>query len=75
MAAFPTILFVAGEFFKVPFEYFALPFFAVGLLAGWPYFSGRAPFSFCLVLGGVWLLAGVVAAIVAQGIRALVGGA
>lgn len=74
LAAFPTVLFVLGEFFRVPFEYFALPFFAVGLLAAWPYFSGRAPFSFCIVLGGVWLAAGIVAALIAQLVRALVSG-
>ena len=74
LAAFPTILFVGGEYFRVPFEYFALPFFAVGLLAGWPYFSGRAPFSYCIVLGGIWLLGGVVAAVIAQAMQALVGG-
>jgi hypothetical protein len=74
LAAFPTGLFVLGELYKVPFEYFALPFFAVGLLAGWPYFSGRAPVSFCLVLGGVWFAAGIVAALIAQLMRTFVAG-
>lgn len=74
LGAFPTVLFVLGESYRVPFEYFALPFFAVGLLAGWPYFSGRAPFSFCLVLGAVWLTAGVVGALIAQFMRTAVAG-
>jgi hypothetical protein len=74
LAAFPTVLFVLGERYQMPFEYFALPFFAVGLLAGWPYFSGRAPFSFCLVLGGVWMAAGIVATLIAQLMRTFVGG-
>jgi hypothetical protein len=63
LALFPPVVFVGGEFFQIPFEYFMLPFFAVGFLAGWPWFSGRAPYSFVLVAGGVWLFGGIVAAI------------
>lgn len=71
LAAFPTLVLVAGEMLHVPFEFFVLPFFAVALLAGWPYFSGKAPYSFWIVACGVWLLGGIAAAIVAQAIRML----
>lgn len=36
LALFPSIFFVGGEFLHIPFEFFMLPFFAVGFLAGWP---------------------------------------
>lgn len=72
LAAFPGVVMVAGELFHVPFEYFALPFFAVALLASWPYFSGRAPYTFWIVACVVWLLGGIVGALVFQIFRALV---
>ena len=72
LAAFPSAVGVAGELFHVPYEYFALPFFAVALLAGWPYFSGRAPYTFWLVACGIWLLGGIAAALASQIVRALV---
>jgi hypothetical protein len=73
LAVFPAAL-VFGDRYGVPFEYFALPFFAAGLLAGWPYLSGRAPFSFWIVAGGVWLAAGIAAALIAYVVGALVPG-
>jgi hypothetical protein len=71
LAVFPSVFFIGGEFLRVPFEYFMLPFFAVGFLAGWPWFSGRAPYSFVLVAGGVWLIGGIVAALVSGLIRGI----
>jgi len=63
LGAFPVVFLVFGERWQLPFDYFILPFFAVGFLAGWPYFSGRAPFSYVLVMGAVWLLGGIVSGI------------
>jgi hypothetical protein len=71
VALFPPIFFVGGELLHVPFEVFMLPFFAVAFLAGWPWFSGRAPYSFWLVACGVWLLGGILAVILGGLIRAI----
>lgn len=71
LAVFPAIVFIGGEFLRIPFEFFILPFFGVCFLTGWPFLSGRAPFSFWLVAGGVWLLGGIFAVILLQLIRAL----
>jgi hypothetical protein len=60
LAIFPTALMLGDKLFHLPFEAFILPFFAVGLLAGWPHFSGRAPYTFWLVACFVWLLGGLV---------------
>jgi hypothetical protein len=65
LAAFPTMVTI-GESLHVPAEFFALPFFAVAMLAAWPCFSGRAPYSFWIVAGGIWLLGGIVASLLTR---------
>lgn len=74
LAAFPTVTAVLVEIYRVQFEYFMLPFFAAGMLASWPVASGRAPFSFCIVLGIVWIAAAIVAMMLVQLAQRLVAG-
>jgi len=73
IALFPTMAFVGGEFLHIPFDYLMLPFFIVCFLAGWPYLSGKAPFSFWIVAGLVYLAGGLFAALLTHVIRAVVG--
>ena len=73
LGLFPALAFIGGEVMQVPFELFMLPFFAVGLLAAWPWLSGRAPYSFIFVAGGVWLLGGFAAAALGGLIRTITG--
>jgi len=69
---FPLILIIGGEFLHIPFEAFMLPFFVVMFLAGWPWLSGRATYSFWLVACAVWILGGIVAVILLELIRAII---
>ena len=69
LAVFPTAVMLGEKLLHLPFEVFILPFFAVGLLAGWPHFSGRAPYTFWLVACLVWLLGGVVGIALTQLVR------
>jgi hypothetical protein len=71
VAVFPTIVIVGAELLAIPFEFFILPFFAVCFLAGWPYLSGRAPYSFWLVAMCVWLGGGGFAALALQLLRVM----
>jgi len=66
VAVFPAGAFVGSEHLGLPFELFVLPFFAVCFLAGWPYISGRAPYSFWLVAMCVWLGGGGLAVVLLQ---------
>lgn len=61
IALFPAVAFVGGDFLHLPFDYLALPFFAVCLLAAWPYLSGRAPYTFWFVAMLVYLAGGLLA--------------
>lgn len=70
IALFPTAAFVGGDFLQIPFEYFILPFFVVCFLAGWPYLSGKAPYSFWLAAMLVYMLGGFLAVLLSQVIRA-----
>jgi hypothetical protein len=71
LAVFPTMSMIGEKLMHIPFDFFALPFFAVCLLAVWPSFTKRAPYSFWIVACGVWLLGGIIAAILWQLIRIL----
>jgi len=73
LAAFPTALMLGERLFQLSFEIFILPFFAVGLLAGWPHFSGRAPYTFWFVACLVWLLGGIVGIALTQLVVFLIG--
>jgi hypothetical protein len=72
IAIFPTLA-VLAEGYRVRFDYLALPFFAVWLLAAWPYYSGRTSFAYCIILATVWVGGGVAAVFAATAIRALAG--
>ena len=67
IAVFPSGFF----FISAPFAYFIPPFFAVWALASWPYFSGKAPYSFNWVAGGIWLAGAAVGLFVASFVRAI----
>jgi hypothetical protein len=73
LAVFPTALMAGNKVFQLSFEVFILPFFAVGFLAGWPHFSGRAPYTFWLIACLVWLLGGFVGIAVTQLLMTLIG--
>jgi hypothetical protein len=66
IGVFPLIFVVGGTFLHIPFEFFILPFLAVGLLAGWPFLSGKVPYSFWLVAMALWLVGGICAGILMQ---------
>jgi hypothetical protein len=70
IALFPSAAFVGGDVLHIAFEYFALPFFAASFLAAWPWFSGRAPYSFWLVAVVVYMLGGFLAVLLVQLVRA-----
>lgn len=72
LALFPALLFLGGEFLHVPFEFLVLPFFAVGLIAAWPYLSGKAPYSYIFVAGLVWLMGGFFAMLLSLLVRTMV---
>jgi hypothetical protein len=57
---FPA-LFFAGERLGFPFDWVVLPFLAVCFLAGWPYLSGRATYTFWVVAMVVFFAGGVLA--------------
>lgn len=69
VAIFPILALVGGDFLHIPFEYVALLFFAVCLLAAWPFLSGKAPFTFWLVAMAVYLGGAVLAALLGQIVR------
>ena len=71
IAIFPAIFIIGGEVFKIPFEFFVLPFLCVGFLAEWPHLSGKVPCSFWLVAMGLWFVGGIFAAILMQFIQTL----
>lgn len=71
VGVFPTVFFIGGEFLHIPFEVFMLPFFAVAGVAGWPWFSGRAPYSVWLVACAVWFFGGIVGVIISGLIRSI----
>jgi hypothetical protein len=73
IALFPSIMLVGEGLLHIPFEFFVPLFFGVALLAAWPWYSGRAPYSFWLVAGGVYMLGGVVAAVLTQINHAITG--
>ena len=66
IGVFPLIFIVGGTFLHIPFEFFILPFLAVGLLAGLPFLSGKVPYSFWLVAMTLWLVGGICAGILMQ---------
>jgi hypothetical protein len=70
IALFPSVAFIGGDVLHIAFEYFVLPFFAVTFLAAWPWFSGRAPYSFWLVALVVYMLGGLFAVLLVQVARA-----
>lgn len=70
VALFPSVSFIGGEVFHIPFEVFLLPFFAVFLHAGWPCFKGKAPYMFWIVALGIYMAGGYVAIILLEIIRA-----
>ena len=70
LALFPSVLGIGEGLLHVPFGYFIPVFFVVIFLAFWPSSSGRAPFSFALVAGGVWLTGGILGVCVTSLIRA-----
>jgi hypothetical protein len=69
IALFPTIALVGGDLLHIPFDYVVLPFFAVCLLAAWPYLSGKAPYTFWLVAMLVYLAGGFLAVLLGYAIR------
>jgi hypothetical protein len=73
LALFPSIAFPAVELFHVPFPFVLPIFFAVTLLAAWPYYRKQAPYAFWLVALGVWMAAGFLGILVLQLLRLLVG--
>jgi hypothetical protein len=70
IALFPSAAFFGDEVLHIAFKYFILPFFAVTFLAAWPWFSGRAPYSFWLVAMVVYMLGGFLAVLLVQVARA-----
>ena len=69
IAIFPALALVGGDFLHIPFEFVALLFFAVCLLAAWPFLSGNAPITFWLVAMAVYLGGGVLAALLGRIVR------
>ncbi len=51
----PAFAFLGLMVFHLPLGIIAVLFVAVGLLAMWPLKFKRAPFTFFLVAGGVWM--------------------
>jgi hypothetical protein len=66
ISALPAIM-VVGQ--VLPFEFIIVLFFGVCFTAMWPVISGRAPYMFWLVAMGLYLMGGMVAAVVARLIR------
>ena len=71
VAVFPTLCSLGVDFLHIPFDIFILPFFAVGILAAWPVLTRKAPYTFWLVAMGVWLVGGICAAILYEGVHVL----
>lgn len=71
MGLFPTVAFVGGGYFHIPFGFFIPLFFASVIYGQWPIITKRVPYTFQFVLGAVWLGGGVFAGLVASVISAV----
>ena len=62
LGLFPPVC-VFGLSLGIPFVLLAVPFFAVAIVAAWPYLRYRAPYSLWLVACAVWMAGGILAVV------------
>ena len=64
VALFPTVFFVGGANFHLPFGLFVPLFFGVIFYGAWPTLTKRAPYTYQLIMGAVWLGGGLLGGMV-----------
>jgi hypothetical protein len=72
VAVFPPVFFIGIGVLRLPGLAFVPFFFAVSLLAAWPYFTKKAPYMFWIVAMGVWM-ASATASVMLLGLLAIFG--
>ena len=72
VAAFPPAFFIGAGVLQAPRLVYAPFFFAVSLLAAWPYFTKKAPYTFWLVAMAVWMTS-VAISVTLLGLLSLLG--
>ncbi|MFM2295314.1 MAG: hypothetical protein RLZZ350_1727 [Verrucomicrobiota bacterium] len=69
VAVFPSTAFIGVELFHMPLLDFVPAFFLVCGLAGWPYLARRAPYTFWIVVCGIWMAGALFGAVLLQIIK------
>jgi hypothetical protein len=70
---FPSLLILGTEIYKIPFDYFVVPFFAFSILASWPCFSGKASYAFWIIAMISFFVGGILAALLIYFLKPVAG--